>query len=441
MLFRFYIIVFLFLNFLHIHAQESGLILSEKIKKEKIHFQFIKNLVIVPVTFNNQPMNFIIDSGLKETILFSQFDQTIDKKDIQTITLKGLGKDAKDTKGFYSKNNKLAVGNHYLATNANIIIIQDENFNLFSRLGIDVHGIIGSEFFKNHPIEIDYAKQKITIYATIKEVKKLKKYQSKALEISTENKPFTSIDFFYEREFTDQKMLIDIGNSDGLWLFKNEIKNLAPLNHAFDDELGKGFNGIINGERGTITSVNLGKYKLHYPLIAVPDYESIQYINLKNNRKGSLGNEVLRRFSIILDYRNKTFYYKSNRNFRDAFHYNRSGLTIIHDEFEWKNEKVNVDFQQRSASETNTFSPQKVNYQIVMKPVYKIESVRKNSNADLIGLKANDILEKLNGKQVNKMSLDDIELFMKQNEFQKVSVEILRNNQSLVYKFVLEIPY
>lgn len=236
-------------------------------------------------------------------------------------------------------------------------------------------------------------------------------------------------------------MLIDIGNSDGLWLFKNEIKNLAPLNHAFDDELGKGFNGIINGERSTITSVNLGKYKLHYPLIAVPDYESIQYINLKNNRKGSLGNEVLRRFSIILDYRNKTFYYKSNRNFRDAFHYNRSGLTIIHDEFEWKNEKVNVDFQQRSASETNTFSPQKVNYQIVMKPVYKIESVRKNSNADLIGLKANDRLIKLNGKHVNNMSLNDIENFMKQNEFQEISVEILRNNQSLVYKFVLEIPY
>ncbi|MFV0154155.1 PDZ domain-containing protein [Empedobacter falsenii] len=116
-------------------------------------------------------------------------------------------------------------------------------------------------------------------------------------------------------------------------------------------------------------------------------------------------------------------------------------MTIIHDEFEWKNEKVNVDFQQRSASETNTFSPQKVNYQIVMKPVYKIESVRKNSNADLIGLKANDILEKLNGKQVNKMSLDDIELFMKQNEFQKVSVEILRNNIPMKFKFVLDIPY
>ncbi|UWX65819.1 PDZ domain-containing protein [Empedobacter stercoris] len=59
----------------------------------------------------------------------------------------------------------------------------------------------------------------------------------------------------------------------------------------------------------------------------------------------------------------------------------------------------------------------------------------------MIGLKANDRLIKLNGKHVNNMSLNDIENFMKQNEFQEISVEILRNNQSLVYKFVLEIPY
>lgn len=134
-------------------------------------------------------------------------------------------------------------------------------------------------------------------------------------------------------------MLIDIGNSDGLWLFENQIENLAPLQYVFSDELGKGFNGSINGKRGVISSTNLGKYKLEFPLIAIPDIESIQYLNLKNNRKGSLGNEILRRFTIILDYKNQLFYYKPNRNFKDAFHYNRSGLTIIHDQFEWKNEK------------------------------------------------------------------------------------------------------
>jgi len=117
-------------------------------------------------------------------------------------------------------------------------------------------------------------------------------------EISPEIKPFTTVDFTHQTTYTNQKMLIDIGNSDGLWLFENQIENLAPLQYVFSYELGKGFNGSINGKRGVISSTNLGKYKLEFPLIAIPDIESIQYLNFKNNRKGSLGNEILRRFTM-----------------------------------------------------------------------------------------------------------------------------------------------
>ncbi|MDM1547627.1 aspartyl protease family protein [Empedobacter falsenii] len=433
-------IIFVF-TFLLIHAQKKELSLAENVNKETISFQFIKNLVVVPITFNGHQMNFIVDSGLKEIILFSQYDKTINKNNLRQINLKGLGKDNADTKGFFSSNNQIEIGKNYSSNNMDIIVIQDENFNLFSRLGIEVHGIIGSEFFKNYPIQIDYAKRKITIYKSILEVKKLKKFQSNPLEISPEIKPFTTVDFTHQTTYTNQKMLIDIGNSDGLWLFENQIENLAPLQHVFSDELGKGFNGSINGKRGVIDAVNLDKYKLNQPLIAIPDIESIQYLNFKNNRKGSLGNEILRRFTIILDYKNQLFYYKPNRNFKDDFHYNRSGLTIIHDQFEWKKTSVGMTFNTNDIDKDNGTTTQKMNYQFEMKPVYKIEVVRKKSNADLVGLKANDILTKLDGRQVNKMSLDDIEKFMIKNEFQQISVEILRNNVPMKFKFILDIPY
>ncbi|MGV0966447.1 aspartyl protease family protein [Empedobacter falsenii] len=433
-------IIFVF-TFLLIHAQKKELSLAENVNKETISFQFIKNLVVVPITFNGHQMNFIVDSGLKETILFSQYDKTINKNNLRQINLKGLGKDNADTKGFFSSKNQIVLGQNYSSNNMDIIVIQDDNFNLFSRLGIEVHGIIGSEFFKNYPIQIDYAKRKITIYKSILEVKKLKKFQSNPLEISLEIKPFTTVDFTHQTTYTNQKMLIDIGNSDGLWLFENQIENLAPLQHVFSDELGKGFNGSINGKRGVIDAVNLDKYKLNQPLIAIPDIESIQYLYFKNNRKGSLGNEILRRFTIILDYKNQLFYYKPNRNFKDAFHYNRSGLTIIHDQFEWKKTSVGMTFNTNDIDKDNGTTTQKMNYQFEMKPVYKIEVVRKKSNADLVGLKANDILTKLDGKQVNKMSLDDIEKFMIKNEFQQISVEILRNNVPMKFKFILDIPY
>ncbi|MGV0829768.1 aspartyl protease family protein [Empedobacter brevis] len=431
----------LFLTFLQIHAQKTGLILAENVNKETISFEFIKNLVVIPLTLNGHQMNFIIDSGLKETILFSQFDQTINKENLRQVTLRGLGKDVANTKGYYSSDNVMIIGKNYASKNMKIVVIQDENFNLFSRLGIDVHGIIGAEFFKNYPIRIDYFKHKITIYNSIHSVKKLAKYHVNELEINSENKPFTIIDFIHDKTYAHQKMLIDIGNSDGLWLFKNQIGNLPALQHSFSDELGKGFNGTINGERGTIVSVNLGKYTFQQPLIAIPNFESIQFINVKNDRKGSLGNEILRRFTIVLDYPNNKFYYKPNRNFKDAFHYNRSGLTIIHDQFEWKKEGVGLTFDRKELNEYNTAPSKKINYQYVLKPVYKIETVRKKSNAEIAGVKPNDRLLKLNGKQVDKMSLNEVEIFMRNNEFQQISIKVLRNNQELEFKFILDIPY
>ena len=238
-------IIFVF-TFLLTHAQKKELSLAENVNKETISFQFIKNLVIVPITFNGHQMNFIVDSGLKETILFSQYDETINKNNLRQVNLKGLGKDNIDTKGFFSSNNQIEIGKNYSSNNMDIIVIQDENFNLFSRLGLDVHGIIGADFFKNHPIQIDYAKRKITIYKSILEVKNLKKFQSNPLEINPEIKPFTTVDFTHQTTYTNQKMLIDIGNSDGLWLFENQIENLAPLQYVFSYELGKGFNGSIN---------------------------------------------------------------------------------------------------------------------------------------------------------------------------------------------------
>ena len=146
----------------------------------------------------------------------------------------------------------------------------------------------------------------------------------------------------------------------------------------------------------------------------------------------------MRRFSIILDYNNAKLYYRSNKNFKDDFHYNRSGLTIIHSDFDWKKEEVKLNMNGKTIQNT---TESQVNYRFVMKPVYKIEAVRKKSNAEQAGLKPNDQLERLNGKLVNKMTLSEIEHFMQINEHQEITIDVLRNNQPLKFTFILNIPF
>jgi hypothetical protein len=44
---------------------------SKEVNKVKIPFQLINNLVFIPINVNGVELTFLLDSGVKETILFS----------------------------------------------------------------------------------------------------------------------------------------------------------------------------------------------------------------------------------------------------------------------------------------------------------------------------------------------------------------------------------
>ncbi|MGS0748290.1 hypothetical protein [Halpernia sp. GG3] len=114
------------------------------------------------------------------------------------------------------------------------------------------------------------------------------------------------------------KLLLDLGNSDAIWLFPNLIKDFVYNRPNIQDYLGRGFNGDIFGKRSRIKELSIGDFNLEKPLIAMPDEYSIQHLTLVKERKGSVGNDVLRRFTVILDYPNKKIYLKKNRDFLRA---------------------------------------------------------------------------------------------------------------------------
>ncbi len=77
----------------------------------------------------------------------------------------------------------------------------------------------------------------------------------------------------------------------------------------------------------------------------MPDEFSIQHVNLVENRKGSIGAEIMRRFSVVFDYQNQKLYLKKNRNFNDPFNFNMSGLDFRQDGLEWEQDRVKIETQ------------------------------------------------------------------------------------------------
>ena len=86
----FFILFFVFT----IHGQD-GFMFNNNHKKVRVDFKLVNNLVIIPLKINGLEMNFLLNTGVEETILFSLEDKKeIELKNPERIMLSGIGNEA-----------------------------------------------------------------------------------------------------------------------------------------------------------------------------------------------------------------------------------------------------------------------------------------------------------------------------------------------------------
>jgi len=412
-------------------------------KKVVIPFKFINNLIFIPMTVNGVQLTFLLDTGVAENTIFSLEDKEMTLSSMEKMKFSGLGGNA-SIEGFKSDRNIGKIGNHIVNYSLMLYIILDEDFNISPHVGIPVNGILGYHFFKDYPVIIDYTSKKITAFKDRELfLKKVQKFDE--LPISVEkNKPYIETEVEMTKKKKTSKLLIDLGNSDAIWLFPTLIKDFVYNRPNIEDFLGRGFNGDIYGKRSRIHNFYLGNYKFEKPLTAMPDEYSIQHLSLVKDRKGSLGGDIMRRFTVAFDYQNEKLYLRKNKNYDDPFHFNMSGLDFKQDGLQW--EKDYLTF--RTANEKSTSGNietynSNLQYKFVLKPLFSIAGVRKDSPADKAGLKKDDKLIVINGKKTSDMTLNKIMEMMKSEEGKTISMTIDRKGVELKLSFTLEdpIPY
>ncbi|MFP3835118.1 PDZ domain-containing protein [Chryseobacterium sp. SIMBA_028] len=421
------------------HAQNSFELINTK--KAVIPFQFINNLIFIPINVNGAELTFLLDTGVAETILFSLENKELKLGNVEKIKFSGLG-GSLSIDGLKSDRNIGRIGEVLVNTSMALYVIIDEEFNISSHVGIPVNGVIGYHFFKDHPIFIDYISKKITVYENTDLLKKkIRKFEELPITIERD-KPYLYAGVEMTSEKKDSKLLIDLGNSDAIWLFPALIKNFVYNRPNIDDFLGRGFNGDIYGKRSRIHNFYLGDFKFEKPLTAMPDEFSIQHVNLVENRKGSIGGEITRRFTVIFDYPNKKLYLRKNRNFNDPFHFNMSGLDFKQDGLEWKQDKINIETQNLATMGAEGYK-NSFQYKFSLKPIFSIAGVRKDSPAYEAGLQKDDRIISINGNRSSDMTLEKIIELMKSDEGRSIIMVIERKNEVLTLRFTLEdpIPY
>ena len=441
MKFRFtYLLVLLFWQF---SLSQEGFYLDTSIKKTIIPFEVYNNLIVIPVNVNGVDLKFLLDTGVKESIIFS-IDETneINFSQVEKINIRGFG-GSETFEGYKSSKNQLKIKN-YIDTNHTLFLILNQEINISTQVGIPINGILGYYFFKNNLLKINYETKKITVYNTTEKLlKKVKKsYATVDLDFLY-GKPYINTAIILEENTSniESKLLLDIGNSDAIWLFKNKFNPTLLPKTTLDDYLGRGFSGDIYGDRARINQVAISNFKFKNPLVAFPQNTSKKEGDSIYDRSGSLGSEIMKRFTTYYDYPNKALYLKQNSSFNDPFSYNMSGLEIHHQGLQW----IKQTYQEGIQPIFNVFSEDgdksvtnNLKYKFELKPIYVISNVRKDSPADLSGLQKDDIIVKINNRNGYQYKLQQISDLLKSEEGKTIEFEVERKGKNIKCKFQLK---
>lgn len=390
------------------YTNQTGFIFDNPKKKNiTINFKSSSNLIIIPVAINNSDtLNFILDTGVSHPIITElPFVNKLNLNFLQPINVKGLGEGEQLT-AYRSGNNTINIDG-LIAYDQEIHMVINENFQISHILGIPVHGLIGFNLFKDYVVKIDYATHKITLikpeYFTYKP-----KEKDIVLPLTFEqNKPFVKTNIVTDKnEDVPVKLLVDTGASDAIWLSVNSDSRITlPENHI-QTFLGRGLNGDLYGKKGRIGAIWVGPLVLYEPIVAFPENDLVDQLIGKNDRNGTLGAEILRRFYVTMDYPNKRLILRPNGSLKDDFNYNMSGLEV-------SNPMPGL-------------------------PIYIVSDIQKNSPAYYAGIQENDQIIAINNNSNKSLTLNDINLLFQSQEDRKIKLTVLRNGEEIKTEFFLK---
>ncbi len=404
-------------------------------------FKLINDLVILPVEINGRELSFLLDTGVNSTILFSlsEEDTTVINNPV-TVYLKGLG-GGKPLRGLQSSHNLLKIGD-IVAKDHSLYIIPGDVVGISNRLGVEVNGILGYDFFKDFIVEFNYKRKKMKVYEPeAYEYKKCRECVDLPLYFY-KGKPYVDAEISEKGKTPKNvRLLIDSGSGDALWLFKNTEKDITLPEKSFEDFLGFGITGSVYGDRSRIKALSMGKFDLREITVSFPDSLYLQDINAFEERDGSIGSQVLRRFHSVFDYEKKMLRLKPNSDFKDPFEYNMSGIVVEHNGYNIvKNAKSKPVFNVDSNNGDEGTRVYKSTLQIVysLEPSYEIAEIRPNSPAEESGLMIGDEIVRLNGRPVYRYNLEKILQIFSSKEGRRIKLSILRSGVPMEIEFRLE---
>ncbi|HEU4608219.1 MAG TPA: aspartyl protease family protein, partial [Chitinophagaceae bacterium] len=204
---------------------------------------------------------------------------------------------------------------------------------LTSAYGEKIDGIIGYSFLSRYIVKVDYDSLKIYVYnkGTIKYPR-----GGFLLKPNLVNLPVIGSTIVDQRSIFS-RFYFDTGAGMCLLLSSDFVNDSAFLRgkRKWYATQAEGLGGKAPMKQGVIRQLRLGPYKFrNVPTFVFDDeYNVTSYPYLA----GLIGNDLLRRFNLIINYEKRDLYLVPNSHFRETFDYSYTGLGIY-----WSDGEITV---------------------------------------------------------------------------------------------------
>ncbi len=195
---------------------------------------------------------------------------------------------------------------------------------LTSVYGVKIDGIIGYSFLRRYVVHIDYDKYMMEIYTPGRF-----RYPKGGflLKPSFSTLPLQSATIQDSRAILS-RYIFDTGAGLCFLISKDFVDDSAVFrsNKTFYPTQAEGLGGKKQMELTVLKSVRIGPYKFK----KVPAHIFEDHYNVTNYPLlgGLIGNDLLRRFNITINYPDQSIFIKPNDHFNEAFDYSYTGLGI-----------------------------------------------------------------------------------------------------------------
>jgi PDZ domain/Aspartyl protease len=377
----------------------SGFSMDSKSGSVTIPFVMRSNHLVLSLELKGKSFAVILDTGMpmEGLILFgNEKTKILDLENAENILVGGAaGADpvpAKLATGYDVKIPGLTLSNQI------IMVMQQDGERSCAFRGEE--GIVGASIFNHLVVQIDYEKKLLKLT----DPKKFS-YSGDATIIpligSDKGTPKVDLTVTLNDGTTmDRQVVLDLGASHALAL-NTALEHKVPLPEKnVKGYLGTGVDGRLFGHIGRIQSLTLGPHTFNNVIVSFTDIASAS-CGPKSN--GNLGQEILKRFNVTIDYTGNQMILVPNNMYLDPFKFDMTGFSL-----------------ERTASGN-----------------YRVFEIIPNSPAAEAGIKINDIITKINGQTVTEISRELL-TSLKQGESGKtLIIEIDRPNETIEKKLIL----